>query len=119
MCEGLQPAGAPLREGADRLLKEFEHFSQLCNTAYHWVSVSKSWPHSSFDQIDAKDYEQQVTTGVKTLFRCVKNFQARDDAENVFKVAEQIKKEMEDFQPNLPLTLGSGARGCVSGTGSS
>jgi dynein heavy chain len=88
------------------LTKEWEPFSQLWSITYNWMKDSKEWLNGPFDQIDAKYCESSVFSGVKQLFKTVKVLTTREDTAEVLKIAEEMKRQMDDFQPNVPLVVG-------------
>jgi dynein heavy chain len=89
-----------------QLQKEWEPFSQLWLTAYHWIDDSKKWMSGPFEEIDAKHCENSVSNGTKTLFKAVKSFEKRDDAQKVLQIARLIKGQIDDFAPNVPIVVG-------------
>ena len=52
-----------------QLVKEWEPFTQLWTTTYHFLKDVDTWMTGPFDQIDAKYCENSVTNGSKTLFK--------------------------------------------------
>ncbi|CAE7187706.1 Dnah1 [Symbiodinium necroappetens] len=89
-----------------QLQKEWEPFSQLWVTAYHWLEDSEKWMNGPFHEIDAKYCEQSVTTGAKTLFKTVKGLEKREDAGKVLQIARDIKGQIDAFQPYVPIVTG-------------
>jgi len=88
------------------LQKEWEPFSQLWVTAHHWISDSKEWISGEFSKIDAKYCENAIMNGVKALFKAVKALEKRDDADGVLRIARDIKEQMDNFVPNVPIIVG-------------
>jgi len=88
------------------LQKEWEPFSQLWVTTYHWLTDSKKWMNGPFDKIDAKHCENSVLSGVKTLFKTVKAFEKREDSGHVLTIAKDIKQQIDEFAPNVPIVVG-------------
>ncbi|CAJ1398655.1 unnamed protein product [Effrenium voratum] len=89
-----------------QLQKEWEPFSNLWVTAYHWLEDSEKWMNGPFQEMDAKYCEQSVTTGAKTLFKTVKGLEKREDAAKVLQIARDIKEQIDAFQPYLPIVTG-------------
>jgi len=88
------------------LTKEWEPFSQLWVTAYQWTKDSKKWLQGAFEKIDAKHCENWVMASTKTLFKAVKGFEKRDDAEKVLEICKDIKSAVDDFAPKVPIIVG-------------
>jgi dynein heavy chain len=89
-----------------QLQKEWEPFSQMWITTYHWIQDSKKWNEGAFNKIDSKHCEAAIQTGTKTLFKAVKQLEKRDDCEAVLQIAKDIKTQIDDFAPTVPLILG-------------
>lgn len=89
-----------------QLQKEWEPFSNLWVTAYHWIEDSEKWMSGPFQEIDAKYCEQWVTSGAKTLFKTVRALEKREDAAKVLQIARDIKEQIDAFQPYLPIVTG-------------
>lgn len=89
-----------------QLQKEWEPFSQLWVTAHHWLEDSEQWFNGAFEKVDAKHCETSIMNGTKTLFKTVKQFEKRDGSEAVLAIAKDIKHQMDQFVPNVPVVLG-------------
>ena len=89
-----------------QMMKDWEPFSALWTTAHHWVIDSEKWMSGSFGEIDAKYFESSVTSGAKTLFKTVRAFEKRDDAEKVLKIGRDIKDQFDEFTPYIPIIMG-------------
>eukprot|EP00928_Gymnodinium_smaydae_P009061 TRINITY_DN13347_c0_g3_i1.p1 TRINITY_DN13347_c0_g3~~TRINITY_DN13347_c0_g3_i1.p1 ORF type:complete len:4331 (+),score=1052.12 TRINITY_DN13347_c0_g3_i1:55-13047(+) len=88
------------------LSKEWEPYSQLWTTAYHWLTESKQWMSGSFEEVDAKACESAVTNGTKTLFKTVKALEKNREAAKVLNIAKDIKEQIDNFTPFVPVVVG-------------
>jgi dynein heavy chain len=88
------------------LQKEWDPFSQLWVTAYHWIDDSEKWMNGPFGEIDSKHCEASVFNGTKTLFKVVKAFEKREDSGKVLDIAKDIKEKIDEFQPYVPIVTG-------------
>ncbi|CAK9050585.1 Dynein axonemal heavy chain 1 (Axonemal beta dynein heavy chain 1) (Ciliary dynein heavy chain 1) (mDHC7) [Durusdinium trenchii] len=89
-----------------QLTKEWEPFTQLWVTAFNWTKDSKKWLSGPFQQVDAKFCESSVTAGAKTLYKAVKAFEKRENCDEVLQIAKNIKEQIDDFVPKVPLVVG-------------
>eukprot|EP00397_Hematodinium_sp_SG-2012_P000066 GEMP01000066.1.p1 GENE.GEMP01000066.1~~GEMP01000066.1.p1 ORF type:complete len:3524 (+),score=879.37 GEMP01000066.1:529-10572(+) len=89
----------------NKTIKNFEPFKNLWSTAYAWQQNKESWLDGQFDDIDAKVLDQEVTNGIKLLFKTIKSLKAEEAADSIVSIAEQIKTELVDFQPSVPLII--------------
>jgi len=110
------------------LIKQFEPFENLWRTAGDWVSNKQKWLFGRFDEVDAKFTEDEVTSGIKLMFKTIRTLQTKkqkqqedldewamehgpdeppdfevEDLDGIINIAAQIKTELEAFKPNLPL----------------
>eukprot|EP00392_Amoebophrya_sp_AT5.2_P006221 g6231.t1 len=125
------PAADPTDySGLNDLIKQFEPYQNLWKTAGDWVSNQKAWLYGTFDDINSKAAEDEVTSGIKLMFKTVRMFQSLEtkqkeemqewsmehpdepfpdevlELSGIVSIADQIKKELEEFKPNLPLIVG-------------
>ncbi|KAJ3214893.1 Dynein heavy chain 1, axonemal [Dinochytrium kinnereticum] len=83
-----------------QLLKEFEPYKSLWLTANDWMKWRNVWLHGSFIELNAEDVEKNLTNAWRVMFKSVKHFKQIPGCLNV---ATQVKDEMEEFKPYLPL----------------
>ena len=53
--------------------------------------------------MDAKYYE--VTPGIKLMFKTIRNLKESEETKQICTIAEQIREELEEFKPNIPLVV--------------
>ncbi len=58
-----------------------------------------------FDEIVAKDCESKVAAGTRTLFRVIRQLGTNENAGGLVKLADVVKKELEEFLPFVPLVV--------------
>lgn len=91
----------------DARQKEWEPYSTLWTVAYHWQADSKKWMVGDFSEIDAKCCETSVTTGAKALIKVLKAFEeGGENTAHVLEIAREIKSQLDEFTPLLPLIVG-------------
>eukprot|EP00929_Paragymnodinium_shiwhaense_P038462 TRINITY_DN20312_c0_g2_i4.p1 TRINITY_DN20312_c0_g2~~TRINITY_DN20312_c0_g2_i4.p1 ORF type:complete len:4213 (-),score=1296.02 TRINITY_DN20312_c0_g2_i4:279-12917(-) len=88
------------------MVKVFEPFSNLWKTAGDWVENKESWLKGSFESIDPRYAEGEVVNGIRLLFKTIRTLKENEDTKAIVGIAEQIKVELEEFKPNLPLITG-------------
>ena len=88
-----------------KLIKEFEPFAQMWETADSFVVHHELWLNGVFLDLDAEAIEKEVNDSTKTMIKTAKQFSMRDNCEGCVEICEKYKKEMEDFKPLLPMIL--------------
>eukprot|EP00930_Biecheleria_cincta_P014239 TRINITY_DN1233_c0_g1_i1.p1 TRINITY_DN1233_c0_g1~~TRINITY_DN1233_c0_g1_i1.p1 ORF type:complete len:4262 (-),score=887.85 TRINITY_DN1233_c0_g1_i1:333-13118(-) len=88
------------------LQKEWEPFSQLWVTTYGWITESEKWLTGPFSKVDAKTCESFVQAGTKTLFKAVRALEKRENCDAILGIAKDMKTQMDDFVPKVPLVVG-------------
>lgn len=89
-----------------QLQKEWEPFTALWHTTYHWNIDAKKWMYENFGDIDARHCETSVQNGSKTLFKSIRAFEKKDDCAKVLKIAQDMKEQIDEFAPYVPIVVG-------------
>ncbi|RKO93938.1 dynein heavy chain, N-terminal region 2-domain-containing protein, partial [Blyttiomyces helicus] len=87
-------------EEAAQLVKDFEPYKSLWLTANDWSKWRNQWLHGSFLDLNAEEVEKNLMNAWRTMFKSVKHFK---NTQGCLNVATQIKDEMDEFKPYLPL----------------
>eukprot|EP00930_Biecheleria_cincta_P008311 TRINITY_DN10972_c0_g5_i1.p1 TRINITY_DN10972_c0_g5~~TRINITY_DN10972_c0_g5_i1.p1 ORF type:complete len:3933 (-),score=932.09 TRINITY_DN10972_c0_g5_i1:47-11569(-) len=88
------------------MVKVFEPYMNLWKTAGDWTNNKEAWLNGSFDEIDPRYCEAEVTGGIRLLFKTIRSLKENEETKAICGIAEQIKSELEEFKPNLPLVTG-------------
>ena len=88
-----------------KIVKEFEPFNKMWSTAAKFADHHHLWLTAPLTELDAEAIEQEVNTDSKSLVKVGKQFEQRDDGAGCKEVCEQVRTQMEDFKPTLPLML--------------
>ncbi|TPX58491.1 hypothetical protein PhCBS80983_g03079 [Powellomyces hirtus] len=83
-----------------QLSKDFEPYKNLWLTAADWSKWRNQWLNGSFLELNAEEVEKNLMNAWRTMFKSVKTFKSQPGC---LAVAMQMKDEMDDFKPNLPL----------------
>ncbi|KAI8820875.1 dynein heavy chain and region D6 of dynein motor-domain-containing protein [Fimicolochytrium jonesii] len=83
-----------------QLGKDFEPYKNLWLTAADWTKWRTQWLSGSFLDLNAEDVEKNLMNAWRVMFKSVKTFKSQPGC---LAVAMQMKEEMDDFKPNLPL----------------
>ncbi|XP_060076356.1 dynein axonemal heavy chain 1-like, partial [Ylistrum balloti] len=86
-----------------QLVKDFEPFRNLWLTVSDWQRWQESWMHDPLTSINAEDVEKNVNEAYKTMHKSVRIFNEMPSVQNV---ASEIKGNVEDFKPYIPLIQG-------------
>jgi dynein heavy chain len=90
-------------EKIGRLLKDFESYKNLWLTAADWMRWQESWMNDALVNIDPELMATNVQNAYKTMHKAVKYFK---DIPGCLNVAQEIKQQIEDFRPHIPLIQG-------------
>jgi dynein heavy chain len=92
------------------MVKAFEPYANLWKTAGDWKNNKEAWLHGNFQEIDPRYCENEVTGGIRLLFKTIRALKSdenkADEMKVICSIAELIKTELEEFKPNLPLVVG-------------
>jgi dynein heavy chain len=88
------------------MVKTFEPYANLWKTAGDWVKNRESWLHGNFEEINQRYAENEVTGGIRVLFKTIRALKEDEDKKAIVSIAEKIKTELEEFKPYLPLIIG-------------
>ncbi|KAJ3337633.1 hypothetical protein HDU93_000776 [Gonapodya sp. JEL0774] len=83
-----------------QMLKDFEPYRNLWVTTADWLKWKSTWMHGSFNELNSEDVEKNLTSSWRTMFKLVKAFK---DVPGCLDVANQVRDEMDQFKPFLPL----------------
>ncbi|KAL1506671.1 hypothetical protein ABEB36_005994 [Hypothenemus hampei] len=94
--------GAPVVtfDNLNKLIKEFEPYKNLWITASDWLRAHEMWMDNPIMNIDADAIEGTVTDMYKMMVRLTKVFA---EIEAVQKVAIDIRAQIDEFKPLIPL----------------
>nr|CAI5840362.1 unnamed protein product [Callosobruchus analis] len=85
-----------------KLIKEFEPYKNLWSTASDWLRAYEIWMDNPIQNIDAESIETSVTDMYKMMVRLIKVFA---DIEAVQSVAIEIRNQIDQFKPLIPLLM--------------
>ncbi|XP_044254832.1 dynein axonemal heavy chain 1-like isoform X2 [Tribolium madens] len=85
-----------------KLIKEFEPYKTLWITASDWLRAYEMWMDNPLVNIDSEAIERLVTDMYKTIVKSVRVFA---EIEAVQQVALEVKRQIEEFKPLIPLLL--------------
>jgi dynein heavy chain len=88
------------------MIKHFEPYANLWKTAGDWTTNKESWLRGAFENIDPRYCEAEVQGGIRLLFKTIRTLKESEDSKAICGIAEQIKNELEEFKPYLPLVTG-------------
>ena len=93
--------------------KEFLPYSNLWLTADKWVKYKKSWFKDDFGSLNAVLAERFVEDSTKLLNGVCRFFRERGITA-VYDIAAQVKKEIDEFKPKVPLMVALRKPGMVA-----
>lgn len=87
-------------DGLIKLIKEFEPYKTLWITASDWLRAFEIYMDNPICNIDGEAIERTVTDMYKTMLKSIRTFA---DIEAVQSIAIEIKNQIEEFKPLIPL----------------
>lgn len=88
-----------------KIVKEFDPFNKMWSTASKFHEHKNLWMTAPLTELDAEAIETEVNTDSKSLVKVAKQFEMRDDGAGCQAVCEQVRTQMEEFKPTIPLLL--------------
>ena len=97
----------------DQIVHQFEPFQNLWTTTSTWFASRQAWRYGQLDAIlDPDEIESVISNGVRVMARVCKHFKSRARVEpQILETAEQVRKEIEAFRPDVPLLLALKTKG--------
>ncbi|XP_044749962.1 dynein axonemal heavy chain 1-like [Coccinella septempunctata] len=86
----------------NKLVKEFEPYKSLWVTASDWGRSYEIWMSNPLQFIDGESIERTCTEMQKTMIKLTRTFA---DIPAVQKVAQNVREEIDQFRPHIPLIL--------------
>jgi dynein heavy chain len=85
-----------------KLIKEFEPYKTLWITASDWLRAYEMWMDNPLVNVDGEAIERMVADMYKTMLKSIRVFA---EIEAVQQVAIEVKNQIEEFKPLIPLLL--------------
>eukprot|EP00755_Sulcionema_specki_P029075 Sspe_Gene.17654::Locus_6284_Transcript_1_1_Confidence_1.000_Length_4893::g.17654::m.17654/K10408/DNAH; dynein heavy chain, axonemal len=83
-----------------QIIKDFQPYADLWTTADNWLTWHHSWTNDPFETLDPVKMEGNVNSAWKTMTKAVRTFK---DKQPLLKIAEDIKGQIEEFRPVMPI----------------
>jgi len=78
-----------------------------------WLKGNKEWLFDQFDLVDAQEAERLVDQGGKTLNGVIRIMKDKQ-IDTIRKIAEGIKKQIDEFKPKVPLLVAMRNKGMTN-----
>lgn len=98
--EGLFGKQASEYDSIGVITKEFDPYAQLWNTASDWMHWHHDWMNDPFENLNPEEIERNVNNAWRVMFKSIKIFK---ESPKILAVAEEIKRQLDEFKPLLPL----------------
>ncbi|XP_065194434.1 dynein axonemal heavy chain 1-like [Sycon ciliatum] len=83
-----------------KLVRMFEPYKNLWITAADWLVWNDAWNNEPLTNIDPESMESNVSSSFRTMHKCSKLFKDKPGCQGV---ADEIKRQIEEFKPYVPL----------------
>ena len=83
-----------------RIAKQFDPYAQLWISADDWFIWKKEWFDNPFDTLDPEKMENNLTEAWRNVFKASKAFTELPALKDV---ADEIKQQIDDFKPVMPI----------------
>eukprot|EP00658_Telonema_sp_P-2_P054027 TRINITY_DN4285_c0_g6_i2.p1 TRINITY_DN4285_c0_g6~~TRINITY_DN4285_c0_g6_i2.p1 ORF type:complete len:1070 (-),score=382.92 TRINITY_DN4285_c0_g6_i2:61-3270(-) len=84
------------------LSKDMEAYATLWLTTDDWLQWHSAWTNDPFDTLDAEEITNNTLQALKNMQKCCREPKFKDKAP-ILKIAEEIRAQIEDFKPVLPV----------------
>jgi dynein heavy chain len=90
----------------ETLRENLTPYYNLWTQIYTWKKFGHKWMEDHLDKVDALKAEAFVDNGYMTILKSLRSFNDKDpNFKDLIQVATKIKKEIEEFKPNVPLLV--------------
>ena len=86
------------------LTKEYEPFYNLWTTTDDWFQFHKQWLNDPWENLDAPDMEEKVTSFIKTSNKVMRYFREKEQTA-ILKIAETVKNDLDQYKPLVPIAV--------------
>lgn len=86
------------------MAKDFAPYSNLWLTTRNWFKCHKSWLHDPWEELNAVDLDNTFDQSNKTISQVLRYFKEKDFPK-ILKIAETMKKNIDEFKPYVPLAI--------------
>ena len=86
-----------------KLIRDFDPYKNLWIMAAGWLQWHDTWMNDSLISIDPELLATNVSSAFKTMHKSVKHFH---NIPGCLAVAQEVKSQVEEFKPHIPLIQG-------------
>jgi dynein heavy chain len=86
------------------MAKDFQPYSNLWLTTRNWHKCHHSWLNDPWEQLNAVEVDTVFDQSNKTISQVLRYFREKD-LPKIMKVAENMKRNIDDFKPYVPLAV--------------
>jgi dynein heavy chain len=84
--------------------KDFQPYSNLWLTTRNWFKSHHSWLNDTWEQLNATDLDNTFESSNKIISQVLRYFKEKD-LPKIQKIAETMKKNIDEFKPYVPLAI--------------
>ena len=86
------------------MAKDFLPYSNLWLTTRNWFKCHHGWMNDPWEELNAVELDNTFDQANKTISQVLRYFREKD-LPKILKIAETMKKNIDDFKPYVPLAL--------------
>lgn len=86
------------------LKKEYEPYYNLWTTTDDWFTNHRSWLNDPWEDLNAPDMEEKVSSYIKTSNKVIRYFREKDQGD-ILKIAETVKADLDKYKPLVPIAI--------------
>jgi len=87
-----------------QMQKEFKPYFDLWTVVETWNTSYNSWLNDPFEELNGADVEECVDNSFKTMAQVIRFFRDKD-LPKILAIAENLKKDIEDFKIQVPIVI--------------
>jgi dynein heavy chain len=86
------------------MAKDFQPYSNLWMTTKNWFKSHNGWLHDAWETLDANELDNTFDQSNKTMAQVLRYFRDKDYPK-ITRIAETMKKNIDEFKPYVPLAV--------------
>jgi dynein heavy chain len=86
------------------MAKDFQPYSNLWLTTRNWFKSHASWLNDDWESLNAVELDNTFDNSNKIVSQVLRYFREKDHPK-ITKIAETMKKNIDEFKPYVPLAV--------------
>lgn len=88
-----------------QMSRDFQPFYNLWMTMAQWHKNQEAWMEGDWHTLNAGEMESEFENNMKVVNQVFRYFREREQYKEIFEVAADLKKQIDEFKPYVPLAV--------------